>query len=257
MGTRRGPAASGVLRVGCSGYEYDDWAGRFYPVGLVRRERLAAYASRFDTVELNATFYGLPSAATVAAWRARVPAGFVFAVKLSGFGTHRKRLRDPETWLPRFVARVRLLGPALGPVLVQLPPRWRADPERLDAFFRVAPGDLRYAVEVRDATWLCDDVYAVLRAHGAALVIHDLIPAHPRIVTTTWTYLRFHGPDREHPYVGCYRVQSLVAAARWIHEQLVAGRDVFAYFNNDVGGAAPEDAARLRRYVRARQARAG
>ena len=253
MPARRGGTPRGTFRVGCSGYEYDDWAGTFYPEGLARRDRLAHYASRFDTLELNATFYRLPTVATAERWRARVPADFCFAVKCSGFGTHRKHLRDPELWFPGFVERIRNLGPKLGPVLVQLPPNWHADPDRLDAFLAVAPDDLRVAVEVRDPTWFVDDLYAVLTAHDAALVQHDLLADHPRVTTASWGYLRFHGPDRRHPYVGSYPGQALAAAARRIDVLLRAGHDVYAYFNNDTGGAAPVDAERLRRFVAGRE----
>ena len=186
---------TGRLRVGCSGYAYDDWRGRFYPAELARRGWFDSYAERFDTVELNTTFYRLPTAATVEDWRVRAPAGFCYALKLSRYGTHLRHLREPERWVPTFVERAERLGPSLGPILVQLPPRWRADPDRLDAFLRVAPSRLRWAVELRDPTWLCEDVYAVLRAHRAALCVHDLLLDHPKMLTAEWLYLRLHGPD--------------------------------------------------------------
>lgn len=238
--------------MGCSGYEYDDWAGSFYPEGHPRRDRLAYYATRFDTVELNATFYRLPTVATAERWRTRVPDHFCFAVKCSGFGTHRKHLRDPEAWFPGFVERIRHLGPALGPVLAQLPPHWHADPDRLDAFLAVKPADLRVAVEMRDPSWYGDDVFAVLAKHDAALVQHDLLAEHPRVSTASWAYFRFHGPVRAQPYGGSYPGQTLAATARRIDRLLRDGSDVYAYFNNDIGGAAPVDAERLRRFVAAR-----
>jgi len=249
-------APRGRLRVGCSGYEYDDWARTFYPGTLPRRDRLAYYASQFDTVEINATFSRLPTESTIVRWRARVPQQFVFALKISGFGTHRKKLRDPESWFPGFVERVRHLGRALGPLLAQLPPHWDANPERLEEFLAVAPRGLRVAVEVRDPSWWRDDVYDVLRRHDAALVQHDLLAGHPRVRTASWAYLRFHGPDAAHPYVGSYPGQALAAAARRIDTLLAGGCDVYAYFNNDVGGAAPSDAERLRRFVAARPTQA-
>jgi uncharacterized protein YecE (DUF72 family) len=144
------------------------------------------------------------------------------------------------------------LGPALGPVLAQLPPRWDADPERLDAFLAAAPRSWRLAVEVRDPRWLRDDVYEILRRHGAALVVHDLIDRHPWVVTADWVYLRFHGPRPGDPYQGSYSPQALTAASRRIQRERAAGRDVYAYFNNDLGGAALRDAQALRRYCDAR-----
>lgn len=237
-------------RIGCSGYEYAGWRARFYPVDVPHRAWFAWYASCFDTVELNATFYRLPTGSTVEAWRDRAPAGFVHAVKCSRYGTHRKRLTDPDTWLPAFVERIAPLGPALGPVLVQLPPRWRANPARLEAFLAVAPVGLRWAVEVRDPSWLCEGVYEVLARHDAALVRHDLIADHPDVTTASWAYRRFHGPlATEHAYQHAYPEAALAEAARWVCAHLDAGRDVYCYFNNDVEAHAPRDAVRLRELV--------
>lgn len=237
------------LRIGTSGYEYAHWQGRLYPDGLERGERLSWYARHFSTVELNTTFYGLPDRSAVERWRDSVPRGFRFALKLSRYGTHMKRLRDPHEWIERFEKAVSPLGPALGPVLVQLPPRWHRDPERLDAFLDAAPGRWRVSVEVRDPDWLHDTVYAVLREHRAALCIHDLLEDHPRMVTADWVYLRFHGPDPSRKYTGSYTPQALSGAARRIRRHLGAGRDVYAYFNNDNDGHAVEDALDLKRYL--------
>lgn len=243
---------SARARIGCSGWEYPEWSGAFYPPHVPRARWLEHYASVFDTVEVNGTFYRLPPASTFASWRARVPAGFCFALKLSGYGTHRKRLLDPEQWVGRFVERSRELGPALGPILMQLPPRWRPEPARLDAALALVPRDLRVAVEVRDPRWWHREVFEVLRRHGAALVHHDLLRGDPRVVTASWVYLRFHGPQAPagRPYQGGYPGRSLAGAARRIRAHLAAGRDVYAYFNNDVGAHAPRDALRLRDLVR-------
>lgn len=242
-----------ALRIGCSGYEYDHWRGDLYPVELPRKQWFERYATVFDTVEVNRTFYSLPAPETFDRWRSRAPEGFIYALKLSQYGTHRKKLKDPESWVSTFVDRARRLGPTLGPILAQLPPRWRADPGRLDAFLAAAPSSLRWAVEVRDPSWLRDDVYDVLRRHGAALVTHDLIDNHPRIVTADWMYLRFHGPHADHgidrAYTGGYPHQALSASARRIRRHLAEGRDVYAYFNNDIGGHAVRDAQALARYV--------
>jgi uncharacterized protein YecE (DUF72 family) len=236
----------GRLRVGTSGYQYRHWRGVFYPERLRATDWLAYYAARFDSLELNATFYQLPPARRFDAWRRQVPEGFLFALKFSRYGSHLKHLRAPRGTLGRFVPRARHLGAALGPVLVQLSPRWDADPGRLDAFLAAAPRDLRWAVEFRDARWLCDPVLRVLAAHGAALCIHDLLPGHPRELTADWTYLRFHGGRARG---GGYTPQALGAAAARIRRWLARGCDVHAYFNNDAGGHAPADAAALRRYV--------
>jgi uncharacterized protein YecE (DUF72 family) len=226
---------------------YDDWRGTVYPARAARREWFGCYAERFDTVEINATFYRLPSVTTVDRWAQQAPSGFRYALKLGAFGSHRMKLRDAASWLPNHLDRVSHLGAAAGPTLVQLPPRWRRDVARLDEFLAVAPSSRRWAVELRDPSWLHDDVYAVLARHGAALCIHDLLPHHPWILTTDWTYIRFHGPNaREEKYVGRYGGRRLWRAAQRLGEWADDGVDVFAYFNNDYGGAAVADAVWLR-----------
>jgi len=156
-----------------------------------------------------------------------------------------KRLRDPAEPIAMFMERARALGPHLGPILVQLPPRWRADPGRLDAFLAVTPREQRWAVEFRDSRWLVPDVYAVLSRWGAALCVHDLVPDHPREQTASWTYVRFHGVR----YGGSYDPAFLRAEASRMRRDLAAGTDVYAYFNNDVGGHAVTNALALRRAI--------
>lgn len=242
---------SGNVRVGCSGWVYRDWRGTVYPEGLPQRRWFEHYASRFDTVELNATFYRLPTATTVERWAEQAPRGFVYAVKLGAFGSHRMKLRDATSWLPNHLDRVRRLGGALGPTLVQLPPRWRRDVGRLDEFLSAAPRALRWAVELRDRSWLHDDVYSVLERHGAALCIHDLLERHPWVQTTDWTYVRFHGPDaRTEKYVGRYGPRRLWRAAARLATWADAGSDAYVYFNNDFGGAAVADAEWFRDRIR-------
>lgn len=239
------------LRIGTSGYQYDGWRGVLYPHGLAREHWLDRYAEVFSTVELDGTFYGLPDRETVRRWRDQVPDDFVFAAKMSRYGTHMKHLWDPREWLDRFLAAVEPLGDSLGPVLVQLPPRWHRDVDRLAGFLEAWPDDRRVAIELRDPDWLDASVYQVLKEHGAALCIHDLIEDHPRLVTTDWVYLRFHGPHAGRPYTGSYSPQALSGAARRIRRHLGAGRDVYAYFNNDSQGHAVRNAGDLQRYLSA------
>lgn len=236
---RRTPA--GALRIGTSGFVYASWKGRFYPATLPGADWLPYYARHFDTVEINNSFYRLPEAAVFERWRTAVPRSFTFAVKFSRFGTHMKRLLTPESTIALFLERARRLGTRLGPVLVQLPPRWNPDVPRLDAFLAVAPRDVRWVVEVRDARWLGAPLYDLLSRHAAALCIHDLIPDHPRVVTTDFTYVRFHGVR----YGGSYARAQLRPWSAWMARQRAAGLDVFAYFNNDVDGHAIENARTL------------
>jgi uncharacterized protein YecE (DUF72 family) len=167
-------------------------------------------------------------------------------MKLGAFGSHRMKLSDASSWLPNHLDRARRLGDALGPTVVQLPPRWKRNAGRLDEFLTVAvalsPG-LRWTVEMRDPSWLDDEVFDVLRRHGVALCIHDLLEDHPWIRTTDWVYVRFHGPAAlENRYHGRYGPRRLEAAASILHDWLAAGHDVFAYFNNDYEGHAVADA---------------
>jgi uncharacterized protein YecE (DUF72 family) len=229
---------------------YRDWRGIVYPEDLPQRRWFEHYATCFCTVELNSTFYRLPAPSTVEQWAAQAPAGFVFAMKLGAFGSHRMKLRDARTWLPNHVDRARRLGSALGPTLVQLPPRWRRDVERLDEFLSVAPRTMRWAVELREPSWLHDDVFTVLHRHRAALCIHDLLEDHPWERTTDWTYVRFHGPRAvAQKYAGRYGPRRLARPAAALRDWLDAGTDVFAYFNNDYEGHAVEDARWLSRRI--------
>jgi uncharacterized protein YecE (DUF72 family) len=232
---------------GTSGYQYKDWKGIFYPADLPVRDWFRYYATRFDTVEINNTFYRLPPADVWKSWYENAPRGFCYAVKFSRYGSHLKRLLDPEQSIHNYIERAELLGRHLGPILVQLPPRWNAQPDRLSAFLRRAPGRHRWAVEFRDESWLCEPIYAILREHNAALCIHDMIKDHPRQITADWVYLRFHGQH----YAGSYPAEVLKAEAIRIRQYLRQGLDVYAYFNNDIGGHAVFNAIDLRGYVEA------
>lgn len=222
---------------------YRDWRGIVYPEGLAQRRWFEHYATLFDTVEINNTFYRLPPASTAEGWAAQAPAGFTYALKLGQFGSHRMKLRDAASWLPNHLDRVERLGPALGPNLVQLPPRWKRNVERLDEFLSVAPKTIRWAVELREPSWLHEDVFEVLGRHGAALCIHDLLADHPWELTTDWAYVRFHGPDAlTRKYWGRYGGRRLAKAAERMAAWMADGYDVFAYFNNDYQGFAVKDA---------------
>jgi uncharacterized protein YecE (DUF72 family) len=239
--------AAGELRVGCSGWSYKDWRGVVYPADVPQRRWFECYQELFDTVELNSTFYRLPTATAVEGWAAAAKPNFLFALKLGAFGSHRMKLRDASSWLPNHLDRALRLGPHLGPTLVQLPPRWKRNTERLDEFLEIAPTTMRWAVEIREPSWLHDDVLNVLRKHGAALCIHDLLPSHPFELTTDWTYLRFHGPDAiNRPYHGAYGAAGLCPWTRRLRSVLDSGCDVYAYFNNDWHGNAVNDAKILR-----------
>jgi uncharacterized protein YecE (DUF72 family) len=237
----------GTARVGCSGWMYRDWRGVVYPSEIPQRQWFAYYRTLFDTVELNSTFYRLPTVTTAESWAAQAPAGFVYSLKLGAFGSHRMKLRDAASWLPNHLDRAERLGASLGPTLVQLPPRWTRNVERLEEFLMVAPRAHRWAVELREPSWLHDDVFDVLHRYGAALCLHDLLPRHPWLLTTDWTYVRFHGPEAlTDKYHGRYGGRRLWRVADRVNEWLDQGCDAYAYFNNDYEGHAVADATWLR-----------
>jgi len=239
----RGVQVAGSARVGCSGWMYRHWRGSVYPTALPARRWFEHYATLFDTVEINNTFYRLPTEGAVEGWAAQAPPGFVYSLKLGSFGSHRMKLRDAESWLPNHIDRLERLGASAGPTLVQLPPRWRRNAARLDEFLSAAGPTRRWAVELRESSWLHEDVFEVLRRHGAALCIHDLLVGHPWELTTEWTYLRFHGPNAaDQPYQGRYGEDRLAPVADRLSGWQAQGVDVYAYFNNDDSGFAVQDA---------------
>ncbi len=238
----------GRIRIGTSGWSYGHWRGTFYSQGTRPQEYLAAYAERFESVEINRTFYKLPAPATMAAWRAQTPPDFVFAAKASRYLTHRKKLKDAAEPIGRLLGCVEALQEKLGPVLLQLPPRWRANPERLERLLAQLPDQHRYAFEFRDPSWHDDRILALLARRGAAFCIFDLAGKRSPIeVTAPFVYLRLHGPGG--PYQGSYDGRTLSGWARRIRGWSEAGRDVWCYFDNDEKAYAPRDALRLKEMV--------
>ncbi|MER5917772.1 DUF72 domain-containing protein [Streptomyces sp. NPDC001982] len=231
-----------TLFVGTSGWQYKDWRGVLYPADRPMRLWLEEYAARFATVELNNAFYRLPTRENFEAWRERVPQDFVVAVKASRYLTHIKRLRDPEEPVHRLMSHAAGLADRLGPVLLQLPPTLRADAGLLDTCLSFFPPGTRIAVEPRHDSWWTREIREVLTARGAALCWAD-VQAHPVTPlwrTADWGYVRFH-EGRAHPWPR-YGRQSLDTWVDRIATTWSDGEDVYAYFNNDPGGAAVEDA---------------
>jgi len=247
-----GPYARGrceAIRVGCSGWNYDHWRnGVFYPPRCASRNWLRFYAKHFDTVEINMTFYRLPKAPIVARWVQESPADFVFAVKVSRYVTHIKRLLEVPEHLPLLYERIEplLRSPKMGPLLWQLPPTFKVDHERLAGALEHLHDGHRHAFEFRHPSWFTEQTYALLREHRVALVIGD----RPQVndfqtheLTADFTLVRFHGGTRG-------------SNGNYAHTELDewAGRlrtwsaevDVFAYFNNDWEGYAIENALYLR-----------
>lgn len=232
------------LRIGTSGWIYRHWRSGFYPPGLPHRRWFDHYAASFSTTEINGTFYRLPSQAAVARWREEAPPGFVFAWKASRFITHMKRLRDAEEPLHRIYAPMQPLGDKLGPCLFQLPPQMSLDLARLTDFLALLPPDRRHVLEFRHPSWYVDAVFEALAAREVALCVsdHHHAPA-PWIDTARFAYVRGHGPGGH--YSGSYSDEELKRWTAAIENWRSGGRDVFVYFDNDIGCAAPADAARL------------
>ena len=237
------------MRIGTSGWVYPHWRGTFYPKDLPAAKWLAFYAERFDTVELNNSFYRQPTREQFVRWRRAVPSGFAYAVKLNRFITHIKRLNVDAPTVARSYDTVAGLGPALAAILVQLPPRFAFAPDRLEHFYAaVARRRRRHAIEPRDASWLEDAAVTHLRERNIALCISHTPRWPTRLVQTAdFVYLRFHGPGRL--YSSPYDDDLLRVWADRIRGWRADGREVLAYFNNDVRGYAPRDATRLRELV--------
>jgi uncharacterized protein YecE (DUF72 family) len=242
------PAEPAPVHIGCSGWIYKHWRGLFYPEKLPVKRWFAHYAETFDTVEINNSFYRLPRPETFDAWRVQAPPGFCYAVKANRFLTQAKKLKDCAEPLARMMAPFRHLGDRLGPILYQLPPRFRLNLERLESFLALAPKAVTNVFEFRDRSWYVDEVFALLERHGAGFCAHDMPGLEsPRIAVGPVVYLRFHGGGGK--YWGRYSEERLLDWAAWIAEQARGGRPVWAYFNNDTEGAALEDALTLKAMV--------
>lgn len=233
--------------VGTSGWHYKHWRARFFPADLPPPRWLPFYAERFASVEVNNSFYHLLPAAAVEAWVRATPADFTFAVKGSRFITHNKKLKDPQEALARFFAPLRGLGKKLGPIVFQLPPRWRVNPTRLGDFLRALPKRRRYAFEFRHPSWRTEEIYALLRRHNAAFCIYELAGVRTEhLVTADFVYVRLHGPT-DQKYQGEYTARELGVWLRRIRAWLKAGKDVYVYFDNDQDAYAAHNALALSR----------
>ena len=232
------------VHIGTSGWSYDHWREVFYPPGLAAKRQLAYYRQYFRTVEINSSFYRLPSIASLRDWYGSVPDDFIFAVKASRYITHMKKLRDSRHAVTEFMSRVEVLRDKLGPILFQLPPHWHINAERFAAFLKLLPRGYRYAVEFRDPTWFSPRIYELLAEYAAAFCIFDLDrKLSPMEVTADFIYMRLHGPKG--PYQGRYDDRALHGWAESIADWRRQGREVYCYFDNDEAAYAVQDATRL------------
>jgi uncharacterized protein YecE (DUF72 family) len=234
---------AGEVRVGTSGWQYDDWRGVVYPEGMGPARWLACYVTMFPTVEVNSTFYRLAKETAARRWRETAPAGFEFVLKGSQFITHRLKLKDPEGAIGRFFEPLAPVLDRTSVILWQLPPNWKRNVDRLDAFLAALPRGHRYAVEFRDDDWFQDEVYEVLDRHGAAHVwlSSSLTERHADIRTGDHVYVRFHGLS-EQPYRYDYTAAELAPWAERLHEVAADGTPAWVFFNNDYEGHAVRNA---------------
>lgn len=248
-------AQSGRVVVGTSGYVYDHWDGLFYPPEAAKSRWFEYYASHFDSVELNATFYRLFPEKTFVKWHDQAPNRFIYTVKLWRWITHRKRLNDIVKDLETFLERAALLKEHLGPILIQLPPGLHCDEGRLEKFLGICAATqkslrqvFRLAVEFRHKSWFEPSVYELLKQHHTALVLPDMPKLYGiKECTADFIYIRFHG--RPELYYSLYSKQTMNAWGRWLRPYLHKGIDIYAYFNNDGDAHAITNAQTLRSYL--------
>ena len=234
--------------IGTSGWHYDDWRSRFYPEKLAKAKWLEFYARHFSTVELNNSFYRLPSETAFANWHDSSPADFTFAVKVSRFITHIKRLRDSEEAVENFITRAKFLGEKLGPLLYQLPPNMHRNDDVLESFLSSLPRGLKHAIEFRHQSWLDEEVFQILREHNAGLCIFDMPDLHcPLKATADFAYIRFHGSSSL--YSSCYSDEELADWAKRIADLARDLKIVYIYFNNDIDGFALKNVITIRDYL--------
>ncbi len=244
--------ARGRIYIGTAGWHYGHWVGPFYPKGMTGDRFLSYYAQHFHTVEINNTFYQLPTPQTLEGWLDGTPKDFLFTCKASRFITHMKKLREPKRSVKRFFDAIEVLRSKLGPILFQLPPHWHQNAERLEKFLMALPKGYRYAFEFRDESWFDTEIYETLAEHNGAFCVYDLAGRQsPRQVTADFIYIRLHGPA--HPYQGRYDRRALTNWAQQGRSWSNAGKDVYYYFDNDEKGYAAMDALRLKNLVERRQ----
>lgn len=246
---------SGRLHIGTSGWHYAHWRGPFYPEKTKAADMLDCYIHRFDTVEINNSFYRLPPINALKNWYDSTPPNFCFAVKGSRYLTHMKKLKDPKPGLAKFFSRINHLENKLGPILFQLPPGWKCNTARLESFLTALPKRHRYAFEFRDATWQNASIYELLRCFNAAFCIYELAGFQSAAeITADFTYVRLHGPLAT-AYQGSYNRHSLTDWARRLARWRNRLSDVYVYFDNDQNGFAALNALELKKMVGRRYAK--
>jgi len=232
---------------------YQHWSGNFYPPDLSSDRWLDYYTRKLNSLEINNSFYQLPSRETFKNWRLSAPENFIFSVKANRYITHMKKLKDAEQSTERFFNNVRALKEKCGPILFQLPPRWKKNQERLKKFLKTLPEGFKYAFEFRDTTWFSDEIYGTLSDYNAALCIYQFAGVlSPRKVTSDYIYIRLHGPEKA-AYRGKYSEKELSEWTEAICSWFDEGKEVYCYFDNDEKGYAAQNAVSLKELVERRR----
>lgn len=237
-----------IIRLGTSGWTYEHWKGKFYPKGLAKSKWFLFFSEHFNTVELNASFYRIPSRKAAENWQNKSPDSFLFAVKMSRLVTHIKKLKDCDRELEWFFSVFEPMREKVGIYLIQLPPSLKCNPERLHSFAQRLPENARYAIEFRNKSWYNEEVYSLLRDMGFTFCIHDMGECSTeRIITSDTVYIRFHGHHSH--YGGDYPDEILDEWAHWILSESKKGTRIFGYFNNDIDGYAIKNSTQLRKII--------
>ena len=244
-----GTTVSRLIHVGCSGWVYKHWRGIFYEDRLPQKRWFERYAEEFDTVEINNSFYRLPSGDTFEKWRKQAPPGFCYAVKANRYLTQAKKLNECDEPMARMMAAVRCLRERLGPMLYQLPPSMKINLERLETFLKILRPGVTSVFEFRNTDWYRPETYDLLHRYGASFCVHDMPGSKSeRIAVGPIAYVRFHGGEGK--YWGRYSDEALLSWTDWIVQEARNGRPIWCYFNNDIQGHAIEDARTLKAMVR-------
>ncbi len=240
--------AKGKVYIGTSGWNYKHWKGNFYPEDLRQKNWLGFYADKLKTVEINNSFYRLPDKKTFKSWKDNTPKNFIFSVKGSRYITHMKKLKEPKQSSKKLFTRVKHLKKKLGPILFQLPPRWKFNRERFEKFLKVLPEKYRYTFEFREKSWWNDETLELLKKYNAAFCIYELAGTlTPKEVTADFVYIRLHGPGDK--YQGNYSKKQLSGWAGAVSTWQRKNKDVYLYFDNDDSGYAVKNAMEIQKML--------